>query len=330
MNELTIALLQMTSCGTDQDANREKGAAFCRRARAMGADIALFPEMWNVGYPPFEGLPPNSGNIWRAPSVWQTTQVPAPHVTPDIRRRWQAQAIERQSAFVQHYQALARELEMAIALTYLERWDGAPRNSMSLIDRHGEIVMTYAKVHTCAFDEPEASTTPGDDFYVVELDTAHGPVKIGAMICFDREFPESARVLMLKGAEIILTPNACELDTNRLHQFRTRAFENMVGVAMANYAAPQQNGHSVAFHPIAYGQQGTTRDLLVIEAGEGEGVHLAAFDLDDLREYRQREVHANAFRRPDRYGELTSPEVSEPFVRVDATGRRYPRSSHQT
>ena len=327
MNQLTIALLQMTSCGSDQDANRDKGAEFCRRARAMGADIALFPEMWNVGYPPFEGVPLNSGNIWRSPSVWQTTQVPAPNIDPEIRRRWQAQAIERESGFVRHYQSLARELEMAIALTYLERWDGAPRNSMSLIDRHGEIVMTYAKVHTCDFDEPEASTTPGDDFYVVELDTAHGPVRIGAMICFDREFPESARILMLKGAEIILTPNACELDDNRIQQFRVRALENMVGVAMTNYAAPQQNGHSVAFHPIAYGLQGKTRDLLVVEAGEGEGVHLAAFDLDDLREYRQREVLGNAFRRPDRYRALVSPDIADPFVRVDSNGRRYSRAS---
>jgi predicted amidohydrolase len=317
----------MTSCGNDQHANRDKGADFCRRARAMGADIALFPEMWNVGYPPFEGIPLNGGNIWRSPSVWQTTQIPTPNVDPDIRRRWQAQAIERQSAFVRHYQSLACELEMAIALTYLERWDGAPRNSMSLIDRHGEIVMTYAKVHTCDFDEPEASTTPGDEFYVVDLDTAQGPVKIGALICFDREFPESARVLMLKGAEIILTPNACELDLNRLQQFRIRALENMVGVAMTNYAAPQQNGHSVAFHPMAYGQQGKVRDLLLVEAGEVEGVHLATYDLDDLREYRQRETLGNAFRRPDRYGALVSREVADPFIRVDAAGLRYPRSN---
>jgi predicted amidohydrolase len=50
MNELTIALLQMTAHGTDQDANLAKGEAFCRRAQQMGADIVLFPEMWNIGY----------------------------------------------------------------------------------------------------------------------------------------------------------------------------------------------------------------------------------------------------------------------------------------
>ena len=69
MSELRIALLQMAACGTDQDANRRKGDDFVRRAKAMDADIALFPEMWNVGYAPMEGRSPNSGDIWRAPTL---------------------------------------------------------------------------------------------------------------------------------------------------------------------------------------------------------------------------------------------------------------------
>lgn len=48
---------------------------------------------------------------------------------------------------------------------------------------------------------------------------------------------------MLKGAELILTPNACTLEDHRIGQFKARAFENMAGLAMTNYAAPQQNGH---------------------------------------------------------------------------------------
>jgi len=325
MPDLRIALLQMDACGIDQDANRRKGDSFVRQARAMGADIALFPEMWNVGYAPMEGLSQNSGDIWRAPSVWQRATRPVPAVDAEMRRRWQERAIERDSPFVEHFRNLARELDIAIALTYLERWPGAPRNSMSLIDRHGDLVMTYAKVHTCDFDEPEASTTPGDDFYVVDLDTSAGTVKIGAMICYDREFPESARVLMLKGAEIILTPNACDLHANRLMQFQTRAMENMVGVAMTNYAAPRFNGHSVAYHPIAFGEHGAPRDMLVVEAGETEGVYLATFDLDELRDYRKREAWGNAFRRPQRYGAITSPDVAEPFIRVGEDGTPYPR-----
>jgi len=50
MGIIRIALLQMTACGDDQGANLEKGEIFCRRAADIGADIALFPEMWNVGY----------------------------------------------------------------------------------------------------------------------------------------------------------------------------------------------------------------------------------------------------------------------------------------
>jgi len=293
MGVIRVGLLQMTAQGAEQAANLAKGEAFCRRAAAMGADVALFPEMWNIGYTP---CPPEA----------------------EARKEWLAQAIGSEDDFVVHYKKLARELDMAIALTYLERWPGAPRNSVSLIDRRGEIVMTYAKVHTCEFDW-EAACTPGDDFTVCALDTAHGKVKIGLMICFDREFPESARVLMLKGAELILTPNACELEPNRIGQFRARAYENMVGVAMANYASPQENGHSVAFSPVAFGQVERSRDTLVIQAGESEGVYLAEFDMDQIRAWREREVWGNAFRKPRRYSLLTSLDVEPPFVRPKAT-----------
>lgn len=217
-----------------------------------------------------------------------------------------------------HFRELAKELNMAIALTYLERWEGAPRDSVSLIDRHGEIVMTYAKVHTCDFSD-EAACTPGDGFYVCSLDTAKGDVRVGAMICYDREFPESARILMLKGAELILTPNACTLDDPRIGQFKARAFENMVGVAMANYPAPKNNGHSIAFDAVVYEEvDGVARDTLIVEAGEEEGVYIADFDIDAIRAYRERETWGNAFRKPRVYGLLTSQHVEEPFIRESA------------
>ncbi len=278
-DSVRIALLQMTGRGFYQEANLAKGEAFCRRAREMGADIALFPEMWNVGY---------------------TFYDPA---RPETLADWRAQAVALDGRFGEHFRALAKELEMVIALTYLEQWPSAPRNSMALIDRRGEVRLRYAKVHTCDFDV-EAALTPGEEFQVCELETAKGSLKVGAMICFDREFPESARVLMLKGAEIILTPNACELEANRLGQFRARAYENMLGVAMANYAAPQCNGHSAAFDGMAFDREGKSRDTCLVEAGEEEGVILAEFDLERLREYRAREVWGNAFRKPGAYGAL--------------------------
>ncbi len=292
---IKVALLQMTGCGNDKNANLAKGDAFCRRARTMGADIALFPEMWSVGMTFYD--PKREGD----------------------REGWQALAITRDDPFIIHFQHLARELNMAIALTYLEKWNGAPRNSVSLIDRHGEILLTYAKVHTCEFDV-EAALTPGDGFPVCALDTEQGEVKIGFMICYDREFPESARILMLEGAELILTPNACTLEEHRLSQFKTRAYKNMVGVAMTNYAAPQNNGHSTAFDGLAYlVPDGEPRDTLIIEAGELEDVYISAFDIDSIRAYRERESWGNAYRRPRLYERLTSEEVEPPFVRPDAT-----------
>lgn len=314
MRGLRIALLQMAACGNDQEANLTKGETFCRRAQAMGADVVLFPEMWNIGYSPYAGCPRDFeqlGAETRAQS--------------DARTAWQAQAVSRDDPFVLHFCRLAKDLQMAIALTYLQRWTPAPRDTVSLIDRHGHAVLTYAKVHTCDFGF-DAACTPGEDFPVSTLDTSEGPVHIGAMICHDREFPESARILMLKGAEIVLTPTACPLEENRIGQFRARAFENMVGLAMTNYAAPQENGHSVAFDGMAFDARAHPRDTLLIEAGEQEGVYLSTFDLEALRTYRGREVWGNAFRRPHRYGRLTSIDVESPFIRINANGERYDRT----
>jgi predicted amidohydrolase len=323
MPELTVALLQLTSHGMDQDANLAKGEAACRRARELGADIALFPEMWNIGYTfkPSVALP--EGDLWRAPELWVEQSERLTAAQHKSIEQWRDQAIALDSSFVGHFRALARELEMAIALTYLEQRAGLPRNAVSIVDRHGDVVLTYAKVHTCDFDWPEAACAPGDDFPVAVLDTALGQVSVGAMICYDREFPESARLLMLGGAELILTPSACTLETHRIGQFRARAWENMVGVAMSNYARPQQNGHSVAFDPMVIDAEGAHRDTLIVEAGEIEGVYLAPFDLDALRDWRRRETLGNAFRRPHLYSALTEEAVEPPFVRVDQKGRRH-------
>lgn len=295
MKIIRVALLQMIGCGSDKIANQAKGDIFCRRAHAMEADIALFPEMWSNGMTFYD--PKHKG----------------------AREEWQSQAIRRDDSFIKHFRNLAKELNMAIAISYLEKWKGAPRNSVSLIDRHGEIVLTYAKVHTCEFDL-ECALTPGDDFPVCSLDTKQGEVKVGFMICYDREFPESARILMLRGAELILTPNACTLEDQRIGQFKTRAFENMVGVAMTNYAAPQNNGHSVAFDAVAYPvEDGESRDTLIVLAGESEDVYMASFEMDSIRAYREREAWGNAYRRPRLYKMLTATKAKPPFVRKDAT-----------
>jgi predicted amidohydrolase len=68
-------------------------------------------------------------------------------------------------------------LDMAIAIVYLQKRPGKPRNMVSLFDRHGRLCLIYAKDHTCDF-EKEAALTSGDKFYVCDLDTAQGELKI--------------------------------------------------------------------------------------------------------------------------------------------------------
>ena len=211
---------------------------------------------------------------------------------------------------------------MAIAVTFLEQYEGGPRNSMVLFDRFGKRKITYAKVHTCDFDV-ERDLTPGEDFYVTTLDTAYGEVKVGAMICYDREFPESARLLMLQGAELILVPNACPMEINRLSQLRARAYENMLAIATCNYpdSVPDCNGGSSVFDGVAYlPELDGSRDMCILQAGGTEGVYLAELDLEQLRRYRECEVHGNAFRRPRKYGLLLDEKVEPPFVRSGQAG----------
>lgn len=285
---IKIALLQISPCKTTEE-NFAKGIQYCKKAREGGADIALFPEMWSNGY-----------DIYGRPAG-----------------EWKKDAVSLDSDFVAGFGCLAKELNMAIGVTLLEKYGNAPRNSLVLFDRFGERQFVYAKVHTCDFDV-EHNLTPGDDFYVTVLDTERGKVKVGAMICYDREFPESARILMLKGAELILVPNACPMEINRLSQLRARAYENMTAIATCNYpeTVPDCNGGSSVFDGVAYlpNSEGS-RDTCVLQAGGQEGIYIAEIDLGRLRNYRKNEVHGNAYRHPKKYGILVDTKIDEPFVR---------------
>ena len=288
--KIKIALLQISPCKTVEE-NLEKGIRYCKKAKESGADIALFPEMWNNGY-----------NIYGR------------HV-----REWKREAVSVDSDFVTGFGSLAKELNMAIGITLLEKYGKAPRNSLVLFDRFGEQKFVYAKVHTCDFGA-EHDLTPGDDFYVTVLDTECGEVKVGAMICYDREFPESARILMLKGAELILVPNACPMEINRLSQLRARAYENMTAIATCNYpeTVPDCNGGSSVFDGVAYlpDSEGS-RDTCILQADGQEGIYIAELDLEQLRNYRMNEVHGNAYRHPKKYGMLVDTKIDKPFIRND-------------
>jgi len=296
VTDLRLALCQSASSG-DPQVNLDKGLALCSRAAEEGADIALLPEMWQIGY----------------------TRCPDDEAG---RARWQARAIARHDPWVSAFRKAASELNLAILATFLERWPGSPRNTALLIDRHGQDVLCYAKVHTCDWGM-EKALTPGESFEVARLDIEGGFVDVGVMICADREFPESARELMLGGAELILVPNACPMAGERTYQLRSRAFENMTAIATVNYSAPDQDGHSSVFDGMVFEENGQPngqpRDQLIFEAGDGEDVYFATLNLDALREYRKRETMGDAYRKPSAYRRLMSDEQSVPvFDRSDS------------
>lgn len=274
---LKIALLQLLP-GKDLEEQLKIGMAACEKAKELGADVALFPEMWSDGY-----------------------------AIPQDKAALEKLALPADGDFVRQFGALAARLQMAIGITFLERHSPKPLNSMALYDRRGVCVLHYSKVHTCAFDE-ERMLSQGEDFHVADLDIGAGTVKVGCMICFDREFPESARILMLKGAEVILAPNACPMELNRLAALRTRAYENKLAVATCNYpkGQPDCNGRSTVFDGVAWlRDEPGTRDMCILEAPEGEGIFPAEIDLDMLRTYREHEVMGDTYRHPEKYGILS-------------------------
>jgi predicted amidohydrolase len=303
MPTLKIALLQISDQGS-LEANLAEGLKAVEIAAARGADIALFPETWSHGCRFFaEG--DKAGEA-----------------------AWRASALDDHSDFVEAHRRAARDLDIAVACTYLRAGPAGPENSLALIDRHGEIVLPYSKVHVC-LHTIERHCVSGSGFRVATLDTAAGDVEVGAMICYDREFPESARILGLHGAEIVLVPNACMFDGHRLAQLKTRAFENKFTIALANYPAthPDCDGGSVAISGMAFShekagpstptnQQSAPRETLIVQAGRDPEIVDFIVDLDELRDYRrnavwgmpERQVHAYADLVEGRYAGHFSPD----------------------
>ena len=300
MAGLKVALLQIADQGSTE-ANLEHGLAACAAAARGGADIALLPEIWSHGY-----------RFFAAGSA-------------DGEAAWRASALAEASAFVGEHRRVAKTLGLAIGCTYLEAGAAGPRNSLALIDRRGEIVLRYSKVHICQHTV-ERHCLPGRGFPVATLATASGEVAVGAMICYDREFPESARILGLKGAEVVLVPNACLFDDHRRAQLKTRAFENKIVIAMTNYpdSHPDCDGRSLGISAMAFGdtapsattptnRQAPWRDTVLVEAGGDAGIYDFVVDLDELRRYRRNAIWGAPHRQVAAYADLVADGFGKDF-----------------
>ena len=278
-HSFTVALLQARSRPGEVAANVQAVLSAMRRAAAGGAQLVLLPEAFLTGY-----------------------QLPLPPCG----------ALELGGPAFETLRAEAARLGVALVATAFTQGPRGVRNTAVLYDEAGRQALAYHKVHTCAFSH-ESCLEPGEAFYT---GVAQG-VRLGVMICYDREYPESARLLMLQGAEIILVPNDCGSMRHRLNALSTRAYENMVGVAMANPPGPEA-GCSCAFSPIVWDEEGRDQDNLLLKAPEQEeGLYYARFDLDALRAWRASEMMGNTFRRPAAYAPLLERRIEPPFLRAE-------------
>lgn len=300
MATLRIALLQIDDRGS-LEANLDAGLKACEAAAGQGADLALLPEIWSHGYRFFEPGDPAGEAAWRG------------------------SALAEDSAYVSEHRRAARRLGIAIGCTLLSVGLEGPQNSIFIIDRQGDIVLRYAKVHTCQHTA-ERFCAPGIRFDVATLSTAAGNLQVGAMVCYDREFPESARILGLKGAEVVLVPNACIFDDHRVAQLKTRAFENKIVIGMTNYPAshPDCDGRSLGISATAFGdasprrrtptnQQSPYRETLMVEAGPESEIVTFDIDLEELRDYRQNAIWGAPHRRVEAYADLVSEDHAVDF-----------------
>lgn len=272
-----VAVLQSRSLDRRPAQNTDTAISYLEMAARAGADILLLPECFITGYE----LPRENG-----------------------------EAITDNSEWIEKICWAAERLQTGIVATALTRGNKKPQNSAFVIDKTGKILMKYSKVHTCDFAD-EICLESGDAFHVCDF---HG-ILLGVMICYDREYPESARVLMMKGAEIILVPNDCRAMRPRVQALSTRAYENMVGVVMANPNG-ENAGNSCAFSPVCWDEEGQCVDNTLFLADEmSEGLFYADFDLEKLRAYREGEMMGNTFRRVKAYAELMNPDICYPFIR---------------
>ncbi|HFI0465146.1 TPA: carbon-nitrogen hydrolase family protein [Streptococcus suis] len=272
-----VAILQARAEISNIKRNIDTIICSMKEAAKNGADILLLPECFVTGY--------------ELPMTYE-------------------KSISCDDEVIMKICEVAKEYDIGVVLTSFTKGKRQPQNTAFVINRSGEILMKYSKVHTCDFAD-EKDVEAGTEFKVCDVDG----IKIGIMICYDREYPESARMLMLKGAEIILVPNDCGSMRPRIQALSTRAYENMVGIAMAN-ANGENAGCSCAYSPICWDKNGICLDNTIMLADDvTEGLYYADFNMDAIREYRSSEMMGNTFRKVVAYKELLDTTVSEPFIR---------------
>jgi len=279
MNEITVAALQL-ALSDEIDVNIAEISRLVREAAARGAQVVLPPELFEGHY--FCRVEDES--------LFARARPTAEH--PAVRAM----------------QALAAELKIHIPTSFFEVDGPHHYNSLAMIDSDGRIQGVYRKSHIPDGPgyEEKFYFRPGNTGFKVW--PAAGTM-LGVGICWDQWYPETARAMMLMGAEILFYPTAIgnephdpDLDTSRLWRRAMigHAVSNVVPVVASNRIGTE-HGQSFYGHSFICDQRG---DILA-EFGAGEtGVLVATLDLALARRHRA----AFGFfrdRRPELYGRLT-------------------------
>ena len=282
---ISVAALQ-TAYGEDLQANIDKTIGLVREAAARGAQVILPSEL-------FQG----------------------PYFCVSQEEHWFGQAFEwREHPCVTQLAPVARELSVAIPVSIFERDGPQYYNSLVMLDADGEALGVYRKSHIP--DGPGYQEKyyfrPGDTGFKV-WKTRFGRVGVG--ICWDQWYPETARAMMLQGAEVLMYPTAIgtephddSLDTAEpwRRAMQGHAVSNVVPVVGANRIGHEQvteAGQTFYGHSFIADHRG---DLVESLGAEEEGVLVHQFDLDYLDRHRA----AWGFfrdRRTDLYGSLLGP-----------------------
>jgi predicted amidohydrolase len=187
----------------DKDVNIRLAERLVAACAAEGAQLVLLPEGFLEGYVVNE---------------------------PDMNReRFLALAEPLDGPYVARFCALARRLGVWLLACFAEREGDLAYNTALLIDTTGEPVGHYRKTHAQSGGDWRYYT-PGECLPVFE--TPWGTT--GVMICYDRQFPEVPRTLMLRGARLILNPSWGMFNEMNEVMMRTRAYENGVFIIFAH------------------------------------------------------------------------------------------------
>jgi predicted amidohydrolase len=171
---------------------------------------------------------------------------------------------------VEDLRELARETETALAVGFAERWGERLGNSLALIDERGELAGVYRKTHL--FGEEVEVFDPGDELLVTEL----AGVRVGSLVCFDMEFPETARALARAGAQLLLTASANMEPYFEDHRIasQARALDNRLPHLYVNRCGQQAGLLFVG------GTRAVRGDGSVVAATAGDGEELLTVDVD--------------------------------------------------